>query len=175
MRQLALATARIAALPYDPEAWLERASVLNVLGYPELCVGDAYKARMLVDAAQSHLKSPFKDHVRLVVGLRVFLTTSTKEQKMLTHALCTTLESQLVCELNRLNCKAWSLLITGLGAANAFIDQLAFCKRGAKLFGADATKEMTDSEGAQARVDRKTEIARQQLPPGQVSPSTKGL
>lgn len=169
MRQLALATTRVMTLSYDPEAWLDRAAVLYALGYPELCIGDAYKARMLVDAAQASSGSPLQNEIRFIVGLRVFLATSSKEQKMLTHALSTALESQLKCELHRLNRKAWFLLITGLGAANAFVDQLALCKRATKLFGGCASKEMTESEGAQGRVDRKTEIAKQQLPAGQVS------
>ena len=37
-------------LCYDPSAWLERANHLRELGYSELAAGDAYKARLLVQA-----------------------------------------------------------------------------------------------------------------------------
>jgi len=50
---LARLTSNIMLLPYDPENWILRARLLNVLGYPELAVGDAYKARMLVDAGSA--------------------------------------------------------------------------------------------------------------------------
>lgn len=38
--------------PYDPVLWLRRSSTLSRLRYPELAVGDAYKAKML---CQTHL------------------------------------------------------------------------------------------------------------------------
>lgn len=40
-------TTDIAAHPYDPNSWLNRAETLVKLRYPELAVGDAYKAVMM--------------------------------------------------------------------------------------------------------------------------------
>lgn len=41
-------TQRLIGCPYDPVAWLQRAEVLLPLGFPELAVGDAYKALLLI-------------------------------------------------------------------------------------------------------------------------------
>ncbi|KAK4508333.1 hypothetical protein PRZ48_002071 [Zasmidium cellare] len=42
-------TTNIAAHPYDPNCWLDRAMTLVKLRYPELAVGDAHKAVMLCE------------------------------------------------------------------------------------------------------------------------------
>jgi len=41
-------TQHLLRCPYDPVAWLQRAEVLLPLGFPELAVGDAYKALLLI-------------------------------------------------------------------------------------------------------------------------------
>lgn len=41
-------TQRLTRCPHDPVAWLQRAEVLLSLGFPELAVGDAYKALLLI-------------------------------------------------------------------------------------------------------------------------------
>ena len=38
--------------PYEPRIWLHRARTLQRLGFPELAVGDAYKARLLIEAGR---------------------------------------------------------------------------------------------------------------------------
>ena len=43
-------TKRWSELCYDPTQWMSRANQLGLLGYPELATGDAYKARLLVQA-----------------------------------------------------------------------------------------------------------------------------
>lgn len=45
-------TQRLIRCPYDPIAWLQRAEVLLPLGFPELAVGDAYKALLLIRASR---------------------------------------------------------------------------------------------------------------------------
>lgn len=51
--QLRAQTKNILALPYDPDNWSRRASTLSRLRYPELAVGDAYKAALL---CRAHIK-----------------------------------------------------------------------------------------------------------------------
>lgn len=46
-------TSNIAQQPYHPAHWLVRARALWILGYPELAVGDAYRACMLCNATAS--------------------------------------------------------------------------------------------------------------------------
>ena len=48
---------RLHCFPYDPLAWLQRAEVLLPMGYPELSVGDAYKALLLVRKSRNPLNS----------------------------------------------------------------------------------------------------------------------
>ena len=48
-------TSSIKLSPYDPETWLQRAETLVELRYPELAMGDAYKARLLCDAHKARL------------------------------------------------------------------------------------------------------------------------
>lgn len=47
VQQLADQTKNIRDQPYSPSAWLDRAATLDALGYPELAVGDAWKAERL--------------------------------------------------------------------------------------------------------------------------------
>ncbi|KAF2489826.1 hypothetical protein BU16DRAFT_586014 [Lophium mytilinum] len=47
-------TNSIIELPYHPSSWIRRAEAHTVLVYPELAIGDAYKARLLVEAALSN-------------------------------------------------------------------------------------------------------------------------
>jgi len=47
VQQLAAQTRAIRGQPYNPARWLDRAEVLDELGYPELAVGDACKAERL--------------------------------------------------------------------------------------------------------------------------------
>lgn len=47
VQQLAAQTRAIQAHPYKPDTWFERAGTLEALGYPELAVGDAWKAEQL--------------------------------------------------------------------------------------------------------------------------------
>ncbi|KAF2725832.1 hypothetical protein K431DRAFT_280558 [Polychaeton citri CBS 116435] len=44
---LAMLTRALTAYPYDPTIWAQRSKVLHSLQYPELAIGDAWKARSL--------------------------------------------------------------------------------------------------------------------------------
>lgn len=48
-------TGSIKLSPYDPGTWLQRARTLVELRYPELAMGDAYKAKLLCDAHNARL------------------------------------------------------------------------------------------------------------------------
>ncbi|KAI9768745.1 MAG: hypothetical protein M1840_004740 [Geoglossum simile] len=66
---------RIADAPYNPENWRERAHALFDIGYPELAIGDAYKASLLVDAGLDY-GSSFGEAVRLQFGMSLWYRDS---------------------------------------------------------------------------------------------------
>jgi hypothetical protein len=43
--------------PYDPSGWIARSTTLSALGFPELAVGDAYKASRLCETMLSFMES----------------------------------------------------------------------------------------------------------------------
>jgi hypothetical protein len=64
--KLSALTADLEVYPYDPADWLARALVFEQLGYPELAVGDAYKAQMLCQAHEETLAGS-----KFIVGHRM--------------------------------------------------------------------------------------------------------
>jgi hypothetical protein len=65
-------TKEIIDAPYDPDGWYPRAAALLQLGYPELAVGDSYKASMLCDAGLDYT-SILGESVRLYVGMSAWI------------------------------------------------------------------------------------------------------
>ena len=57
IKHLQVYTRNISFLAYDPATWLHRGQALLLLGYPELSVGDVYKAQLLVEAATEDAKT----------------------------------------------------------------------------------------------------------------------
>lgn len=53
--------------PYDPQLWIKRAYTHAVLGYPELAVGDAYKAELLCRNLLTQLDQNLKPNYRIGV------------------------------------------------------------------------------------------------------------
>ena len=156
---LAQLTSNIMSLPYNPEAWISRARLLNVLGYPELATGDAYKARMLVDAGSASKIGKIRTHVRLVVGMKLLLAPSTSQVENLSYQECADIGTRVDSIFRSMALEAWTVLIEGLKAANAYVDQITVCKNATKLFAKHAIELMRDTESAQQRVDYKTEVA----------------
>lgn len=69
-------TKDIADLPYNPELWLHRGQCLHLLGYPELALGDVFKARLLVEAALGNTSilatTTTGNNVLLTLGMRIW-------------------------------------------------------------------------------------------------------
>jgi len=156
---LARLTSNIMLLPYDPENWILRARLLNILGYPELATGDAYKARMLVDAGSATKLGRLRTHVRLVIGMKLFLATSTGNEHVAVDLAMADIGARVAGTLHSMALAAWTVLIEGLKAANAYVDQITVCKNATKLFGKLATELMWNTSDAQQRVDFKTDVA----------------
>jgi len=156
---LAQLTSNIMSLPYDPENWISRARLLNVLGYPELATGDTYKARMLLDAGSASKIGKLRTHVRLVVGMKLLLAPSTSQFDNSSDQECADIGTRVDSIFRSMARDAWTVLIESLKAANAYVDQITVCKNATKLFAKHATQLMRNTADAQQRVDYKTEVA----------------
>jgi len=146
-------------LPYDPENWILRARLLNILGYPELATGDAYKARMLADAGSAAKLGKRRTHVRLAVGTQLFMATSTSREDIAIDLAMANIGARVDVALHNISLDAWTVLIEGLRAANAYADQITVCKNATELFGKLAKELMWNTSDAQQRVDFKADIA----------------
>jgi len=139
-------TKDLALSPYDPETWLNRAHYLRILGFPELGLGDAYKARLLIEAALA----PSESQVSL--GEDTFRTFSEKVYAM--HASNPAwavhvdtkekLKERTQGMLKRLEIQCWTESMEGLMAANCSKDYLDMSNEAVKRFPDD---EVFPSEG----------------------------
>lgn len=72
MKSIVSATREIRNLPYDVGAWSSRGQCLMHIGYPELAVGDAYKATLLFD--EIHNDSSLGRTALLMFGMKHWLS-----------------------------------------------------------------------------------------------------
>ncbi|KAH6717318.1 hypothetical protein BKA61DRAFT_547131 [Leptodontidium sp. MPI-SDFR-AT-0119] len=118
-------TQLIAALPYDPELWLTRGNCLRLLGYPELGLGDAYKARLLVEAGLLETPSILGDEVRKAFRKKTYELHTTDPAWMRWADSVSTpelLAGKVEEMLKRLELQIWTELMEGLMAANCCSD-----------------------------------------------------
>lgn len=71
---------RLLRCPYDPVAWLQRAEVLLPFGFPELAVGDAYKALLLVEKSRKP-----QNRLAPTIGHHLGINLSTPAQDFEVH------------------------------------------------------------------------------------------
>ncbi len=134
----------IADLPYDPEPWLQRGQCLRLLGYPELAVGDVYKARLLVEAA---LESPrildttiTGNNALLTFGMKIWwlhMTDPAWEQWKSMIATPELLRERVIDILKKLELQVWTELMEGLIALNACHDYFQLSQEAVAKFPAD--------------------------------------
>ena len=107
--------------------------LLRVLGYPELSVGDAYKARLIVDAAKSSASALGRQAIAV---LRHKVTQSANRDGATSKSNRTAEISSF--ELDRaiinLELDVWRTLIESLHAANACGDSLDVCHNAVERF-----------------------------------------
>ncbi|KUJ09695.1 uncharacterized protein LY89DRAFT_657159 [Mollisia scopiformis] len=133
-------TQSLASLPYDPETWLNRAHSLRLLGYPELSLGDAYKARLLVEAGLDPMPSILGEDVRKASRKKIHvLHTTDPAWKRWAHTVST---PQLLAEkvgemLKRLELQVWTELMEGLMAANCARDYQRLAREAVEKFPED--------------------------------------
>ncbi|KFZ16869.1 hypothetical protein V502_04861 [Pseudogymnoascus sp. VKM F-4520 (FW-2644)] len=163
-------TKSIAEQPYDPESWLLRGRCLRLLGFPELALGDAYKARLLVEASQER-STP--------LGKKSFLALCDKTRLQhemdlrlaaWKHLVSTTelLEKRVLAELQELELQVWSELMEGLMASNACSDYLTLSKEAVLRFPQDAVFP-SEVLNAKSWFKQRDDILREQVDAGEMS------
>ena len=114
-------TTLLQTLPYDPETWLNRGNCLRLLGFPELALGDVYKARLLVEAGLLETPSVLGNEVRKAFRKKTYELHTTDPAWMRWADAVSTPEllAQRVKEmLKRLELQIWTEMMEGLMAAN---------------------------------------------------------
>jgi hypothetical protein len=117
-------TQSILALPYEPGHWLLRADSLLTLGYPELAVGDAYKARLLTQAGLAEDESDLGEQVLLSHGMGYWY----RDPDILKQRANGNFRANVVSSLRRLENNAWALFVRGLMHTGAVADIISFRK-----------------------------------------------
>lgn len=137
--------------PYDPEIWLNRAHSLRLLGFPELSLGDAYKARLLVEAALSSPTSPATtSELSPIPGLKDKVLKSFRQKTYDLHtknpawirwadtvSTPQRLASKVTELLQRLELQIWTELMEGLMAANCAVDYQLVARQAVAKFPED--------------------------------------
>ncbi|OWP03608.1 hypothetical protein B2J93_7626 [Marssonina coronariae] len=152
--------------PYDPETWLTRGNCLRLLGFPELGLGDTYKARLLVEAGLLGSPSVLGDQVRQASRKKTYElhTTDPAWIKWADAVSTPELLAQRVNEiLKRLELHIWTELMEGLMAANCCSDYGRLSREAVEKFPEDAVfpSEVSNADAwyaqrekiIQARVD----------------------
>lgn len=135
-------TSALSIFPYDPCLWLLRSSFLLHLGYPELAVADAYKARLLADTAlNGDPTDPQGLSSRLTFGMIVWTGWNKHfdpDMGMLWEAIDfedaggeLDLDNVALQVANRMHVArklTWQLFIVALEHANAVRDSLNFAR-----------------------------------------------
>ncbi|KAI0128449.1 hypothetical protein BJ170DRAFT_721102 [Xylariales sp. AK1849] len=110
-------TRKIQELPYDLLNWCHRACVFKDLGYPELWIGDAHKARLLVEAALN----PTDDlghSAWLVFGMKMWMEWPCDP----TTGLPDDFLQRVKADLLQVEREVWTLITEGLGWTQAYWD-----------------------------------------------------
>ncbi|KAI9780163.1 MAG: hypothetical protein M1839_007000 [Geoglossum umbratile] len=112
--------------PYDPENWYRRASGLCDIGYPDLAIGDAYKATLLVDAGLDY-SSALGENVRLQFGMSLWYREEGSWGGV--HP------ADLVdVSLRMIQDAAFNVILHSLGLLQAYTDVLVVCQAAMSRF-----------------------------------------
>lgn len=99
-----------------------RADNLLTLGYPELAVGDAYKARLLTEAALGDHESSLGQNVLLAHGMGYW----SRDTEVMTIGRRGNFRADVRSSLRRLETNSWSVLVRGLMHMGCTADILSF-------------------------------------------------
>ena len=123
-------TKQLRELPYDPECWTWRGQRLLDLGYPELAIGDAYKAGLLVGAMKKN-DTTLGENALLMYGMRLLHSNPGMGATLWTGD---TFKTRIMDALYNVEVKTVELLVNSLYNAHAFDDAERVCQIAAKQF-----------------------------------------
>ena len=132
-------TRALKVIPYEPGTWLLRAQLLLSLGYPELAAGDAYKARLLVEASHD-VASCLGLQVRLQYGMCLWLGWHERWDPNLGGLDAQTVSEsniaeELVSGLQGFEQQAWFILIIALQHIDCLLENQSLAKQAEDKFG----------------------------------------
>ena len=120
-------TTKIIDSPYKPEHWYRRAQFLLLLGYPELAVGDAYKAHLLFEAWQGS-NHDLEKNVALAHTIRYWSQTKDHAARFDGRPTAAVLEPNVQDTTRELEFAIWATLLDALAAAHCSWDCVQICK-----------------------------------------------
>lgn len=178
---------------------MNRSQCLRLLGYPELALGDIYKARLLIEAAleKRSVLGKYKNSSipmdlvelmnialkgRVTLGEKAILTFGIKmyfqhttdpayAKWAQTVATPTLLENRAVAMLKRLEVQIWSELMDSLLACNACSDYVELSSEAVLKFENDPVF-LSEYKNAEAWSKQRKEILEIQVEEGNMSPVT---
>jgi hypothetical protein len=175
IRELSRLTKDIADLPYDPEPWLHRGQCLRLLGYPELALGDVYKARLLVEAALGNTSilgtTITGNNALLTFGMKIWWLHTTDPAWEQWKSMITTpelLRSRVTDILKKLELQVWAELMEGLIAMNACHDYVQLSREAVAKFPSDGIFP-SELINAESWFKQREEILQTQCNEGEIS------
>jgi len=160
-------TRQIGLTPYDPELWLYRGRSLRLLGYPELALGDVYKARLLVEAVREK-RSLFGVSVHALYTSKIRALHMTQPSWAALVATLELLSARVEAVLQQLELQVWSELMEGLLAANACADYLALSREAVERWPEDEVF-VSEMANAESWFGQREDILKLQLEEGEIS------
>jgi hypothetical protein len=163
-------TKEIADLPYDPEPWLYRGRSLRLLGYPELALGDVYKARLLVEAALENTTALGSNAI-LTFGMKLWylhITDSAWKQWISMISTPELLRARVENVLKQLELQVWTELMESLIASNACSDYLTLSQEAVAKFPSDEIF-LSELRNAESWFQQREDILQEKQDTGEMS------
>ena len=107
--------------------------LLRGLGYPELSVGDVYKARLLVDSAKKDPSAIGRQTIAILL-YKVAQSANLKRARSKSNRTAEIPTFDIDCLITNLELEIWRALIESLHAANACGDSLNVCQDAVEKF-----------------------------------------
>lgn len=135
MKSIISETEEIRNLPYEPGAWSSRGLYLMQIGFPELAVGDAYKATLLLD--EIHNETSIGSTALLMFGMKQWLSMNPSSRNAAPTDENFRVDVWAVLKIVEI--KNTKLLIESLIRLDCLCDAQEVCRDAARKFPADGS------------------------------------
>ena len=139
IKHLQQCTRDISILAYDPDTWFRRGRALFLLGYPELCVGDIYKAQLLLKAAREHTETLLGQQAIVSFAWRWWAETRKSDSPGLVLYPNGSYEGLIRKSLDKLYLQICDVMVRGLNSAACDWACLEACQKAVKEFPSNPT------------------------------------